>query len=111
MRTRTTSERRQQWGRDRRPQPTNPVVPRVSERRATAGRALVVATVLFWLAYVLRWLADQFIVAGPHTPRGRVEAVVYLVTVSLLTLSALAYLVCRLGFFYRAREHRRMPRA
>ena len=45
------------------------------------------------------------------TPRSKVEAVVYLVVVTLLTASALAYLICRLGFFYRGRDHRRVPRA
>ncbi|MCW2549367.1 MAG: putative cellulose synthase catalytic subunit 2, partial [Mycobacterium sp.] len=72
---------------------------------------LVIGTVLAWLAYVGTWLADQFITGAHHTARGRVEAVVYLITVTFLTASALAYLTCRLGFFYRARDHRRMPRA
>jgi cellulose synthase/poly-beta-1,6-N-acetylglucosamine synthase-like glycosyltransferase len=40
-----------------------------------------------------------------------VEAGVYLLVMSLLTASALAYLVCRLGAMYRSREHRRVPRA
>jgi cellulose synthase (UDP-forming) len=103
--------RRTQWGRDKRSLPTSPVVPRVSDARVAVGRMLVVGTVLAWLTYLGTWLAEQFISGGHHTARGRVEAVVYLITVSFLTASALAYLTCRLGFFYRARDHRRMPRA
>ena len=103
--------RRTQWGRDKRTLPATPIVPRVSDLRVAVGRALVVGTVLAWLTYFGTWLTDQFITGGHHTARLRVEAVVYLITVTFLTGSALAYLTCRLGFFYRAREHRRMPRA
>ncbi|HEX4429033.1 MAG TPA: glycosyltransferase family 2 protein [Frankiaceae bacterium] len=103
--------RRSQWGRDKRALPTTSVVPRVTDLRVAVGRALVVGTVLAWLTYFATWLTDQFITGGHHTARLRVEAVVYLITVTMLTGSALAYLTCRLGFFYRAREHRRMPRA
>ncbi len=110
-RSRARGGRRAEWGRDRRSLPASPLVPRVSDGRVAVGRALVVCTVLAWLAYLLTWLADQFITGGHHTARGRVEAVIYLVTVTMLTASALAYLTCRLGFFYRARDHRRMPRA
>jgi EAL domain-containing protein (putative c-di-GMP-specific phosphodiesterase class I)/cellulose synthase/poly-beta-1,6-N-acetylglucosamine synthase-like glycosyltransferase len=108
---RSRTGRRSQWGRDRRALPTTPVVPRVTDLRVAVGRALVVVTALAWLTYFGTWLTDQFITGGHHTARLRVEAVVYLITVTMLTGSALAYLTCRLGFFYRAREHRRMPRA
>ncbi len=105
------ANRRRQWGHDRRPLPSAPTLPPISDVRLTVGRALVVGTVLAWVAYLLTWLSNQFITGGHHTSRNRVEAVVYLITVTLLTASALSYLTCRLGFFYRAREHRRMPRA
>ncbi len=111
MSKRAKRARRTQWGRDRRALPQSTLVPRVSDGRVAVGRMLVVGTVVAWLAYVLTWLADQFITGAHHTARGRVEAVVYLITVTFLAASALAYLTCRLGFFYRARDHRRMPRA
>jgi cellulose synthase/poly-beta-1,6-N-acetylglucosamine synthase-like glycosyltransferase/chitodextrinase len=41
----------------------------------------------------------------------RAESVLYLFIVSLLTVSALAYLLSRLGFFYRTRTHHRASRA
>src|SRR5262249_23122247 len=39
------------------------------------------------------------------------DAVIYLTVVTLLTASALAYLVARLGFAHRARRHERVPRS
>ena len=41
----------------------------------------------------------------------RAEEILYLVIVTLLTVSALAYLLTRLGFFYRTRSHHRASRA
>ena len=40
---------------------------------------------------------------GTETAVARTEAVLYLLIVTLLTVSALAYLLSRLGFFYRTR--------
>jgi hypothetical protein len=40
----------------------------------------------------------------------RAESVLYLLIVTLLTVSALAYLLSRLGFFYRTRTHHRASR-
>ena len=61
-----------------------PIVPRVSDARVAVGRALVIATVLAWVAYLVTWLTDQFISGGHHSARGRVEAVIYLITVTFL---------------------------
>ena len=107
----TATDRRPQWGSDTRALPATPLVPRVSDARVAVGRAFVVGTVVAWIAYLMSWLSDQFINGAHHTARGRVEAVCYLGTVTFLTASALAYLTCRLGFFYRARDHRRLARA
>jgi cellulose synthase/poly-beta-1,6-N-acetylglucosamine synthase-like glycosyltransferase len=62
-----------------------------------------------WLAYVTEQilrLADSEI--GPRTI---IETGVYLVIVSLLTASACAYLLARLGYFERIRVHQRVPRS
>ncbi len=50
-------------------------------------------------------------VADPFGARGTVEAVVYMLLVTLLTASAVAYLLARLGHLQRVRGHRRVPRA
>lgn len=75
------------------------------------GRLALVATVLAWTVYFIFWLYREFIDGGAVSTRSKVEALLYLAMVTLLTASAMAYLVCRLGFFYRNRDHRRVPRA
>jgi EAL domain-containing protein (putative c-di-GMP-specific phosphodiesterase class I)/cellulose synthase/poly-beta-1,6-N-acetylglucosamine synthase-like glycosyltransferase len=83
----------------------------ISDRRVAMGRLAVVATVVAWLSYFIFWLAREFISGGAVSTRSKVEAFTYLIVVTLLTASSLSYLVCRLGFFYRTREHARVPRA
>jgi EAL domain-containing protein (putative c-di-GMP-specific phosphodiesterase class I)/cellulose synthase/poly-beta-1,6-N-acetylglucosamine synthase-like glycosyltransferase len=85
--------------------------PPISEGRIAIGRLAVVITAVAWVAYLITWFIGEFISSHGVTARYKAEAVVYLVVVTLLTMSALAYLCCRLGFFYRSREHQRTPRA
>jgi len=54
---------------------------------------------------------DDFFHPGYETAVDRTEAVLYLVIVSLLTVSALAYPLSRLGFLYRTKTHHRPGRA
>jgi cellulose synthase/poly-beta-1,6-N-acetylglucosamine synthase-like glycosyltransferase len=87
------------------------VAPAPSDTRIGVGRLAVVVTLLGWLAYFTRWLFLEVLSPQYASPRSKVEAGIYLLIMSLLTASALAYLVCRLGSMYRSREHRRVPRA
>jgi cellulose synthase/poly-beta-1,6-N-acetylglucosamine synthase-like glycosyltransferase len=103
--------RRKQWGRDRRTEAL-PVVPRpVSDRRVAMGRLAIIVTVLAWTGYLVTWSFEDFFKAGYENAVARTEAVLYLLIVTLLTVSALAYLLSRLGFFYRTRTHHRASRA
>jgi cellulose synthase/poly-beta-1,6-N-acetylglucosamine synthase-like glycosyltransferase/chitodextrinase len=87
-----------------------PVVPPpVSDRRVAMGRLAVIVTVLAWFGYLVTWFAGDFF--GSETLVARAEAVLYLFIVTLLTVSALANLLSRLGFFYRTRTHHRASRA
>src|SRR5580698_10473062 len=102
--------RRRQWGSDRRSQAL-PVVPKpVSDRRVALGRLAIIVTVSAWLAYVVDWFFADFFHPGYETAVARTEAVLYLLIVTLLTVSALAYLLSRLGYFYRTRTHHRATR-
>ncbi len=83
----------------------------ISERRVALARLAIVVTVLAWLGYFGTWLSDEIFGSHPTTTRSTAEAVLYLVIVSLLTASAMAYLVSRLGFLYRTRSHHRTPKA
>jgi cellulose synthase/poly-beta-1,6-N-acetylglucosamine synthase-like glycosyltransferase/chitodextrinase len=94
--------RRRQWGCDRRTRAMPVVPPPVSDRRVAMGRLAIIVTVTAWLGYLITWFSEDFF----HP-----EAVLYLFIVTLLTVSALAQLLSRLGFFYRARTHHRASRA
>ncbi len=101
---------RRQWGADRHVNPM-PAVPRsVRDGTLAVGRAAVVVTVGAWLALVITVVHSQILTSGP----GRasvLQTITFLLVVSLLAASAVAYLIARLGFYFRARAHRRIPRA
>jgi cellulose synthase/poly-beta-1,6-N-acetylglucosamine synthase-like glycosyltransferase/chitodextrinase len=102
---------RKQWGGDRRTR-AMPMVPRpVSDRRVAMARLAIIVTVTAWAAYVVTWFFDDFFHPGYEYAVARAEAVLYLLIVTMLTISALAYLLSRLGFFYRTRTHHRASRA
>lgn len=103
--------RRRQWGHDRRSQPMPVVPPPINDRRIGLARLFIVFTVLAWSSYVVYWFFDDFLNQSQSTAVSRAEAIVYLLVVTLLSASSLAYLLCRLGFFYRAKAHRRATRA
>ncbi len=106
-----SSSRRRQWGADRRTRAL-PVVPApASERRTALARLAIIVTVTAWLGYVITWFFQDFFHPGNETAIDRAEAVLYLLVVTLLTVSALAYLLSRLGFLYRTRTHHRPSRA
>src|ERR1051326_8783189 len=102
---------RKQWGRDRRTQamPTTPQP--VSDIRVAMARLAIIVTVAAWLSYLIWWFFADFFHPGYETAVDRTESVLYLLIVTLLTVSALAYLLSRLGFFYRTRTHHRASRA
>ncbi|MEO5723605.1 MAG: glycosyltransferase family 2 protein, partial [Ilumatobacteraceae bacterium] len=104
-------EMRRQWGSDRRDHPLPTVPTRVSDRQVRLGRTAIVVTVMAWSAYVVLTIIHQFVEGKASSARLVIEALVYLVVVTALTASAIAYLITRIGFFYRSRAHRRAPRA
>ena len=87
---------RRQWGADRHENPM-PAVPRkAGEWTMTIGRMALVATVAAWIALVATVVKSELLDSGP----GRasvLQTVAYLLVVSLLAASAVAYLVGRLG--------------
>ena len=107
--TRHEPKIRRQWGTERRAGAA-PIMHPVPSRRAMSGaRFALFLTVAAWLAYFgeqVRRYVDH-----PFGVRGTIEAVVYLLLVTLLTASAVAYLLARLGHLQRVRAHRRVPRA
>jgi cellulose synthase/poly-beta-1,6-N-acetylglucosamine synthase-like glycosyltransferase len=102
--------RRRQWGADQHDDPMPALPVPVSDLMVTLGRLAIVGTVAIWLAFAVRTVVTQFVERPPGSAPV-LEVVLYLVVVTLLAGSALAYLTTRLGFFYRAGAHRRIARA
>jgi cellulose synthase/poly-beta-1,6-N-acetylglucosamine synthase-like glycosyltransferase/chitodextrinase len=105
-------KRRRQLGSDRRTTRAMPMVPKpVSETRIAMGRLALIVTVAAWIGYVINWFFSDFFHPGFEGAVARTEEILYLLIVTLLTVSALAYLLTRLGFMYRTRTHHRATRA
>jgi len=110
VRAREDNGVRRQWGADEHKDPI-PAVPRIAGDWSMAfGRAAVVVTVAMWVALVVTVLNSQ-VLEGVSGHASLVETIGFLTAVSVLAASAVAYLFARLGFYYRARLHRRIPRA
>ncbi len=100
---------RRQWGTERRTGAAPVMHPAPTRRAMSAARFALFLTVAAWLAYFVEQVRRYL--DHPFTARGTVEFVVYLLLVTLLTGSASAYLLARLGNLHRIRAHRRVPRA
>jgi cellulose synthase (UDP-forming) len=105
-----TRVRKRQWGSERRSEPLSIMHPSPSVRKITWGRIAILATVVFWLSYIITTIIREFI-ENSGGFRFTMEAIGYLVVVTFLTFSALMYLLARQGALYRFRDHIRVPRA
>jgi len=103
--------RKRQLGAEKRIQPLAALHAKPSERKLIAGRLAIIATVVFWMLYVVTTIIRQFIEYGSQNFRFTIEAVSYLIVVTFLSLSALLYLVARQGALLRFAAHDRVPRA
>ena len=65
----------------------------VSDRRVAMARMAIIVTVTAWLAYLVTWFFEDFFHPGYENAVARAEAVLYLLIVTMLTVSALAYLL------------------
>lgn len=108
--TKAKAQNKRQWGSEKNIHPLPILHDRPSTRKITLSRIAIVMTVLFWIMYVIDTVIRQFF-DGPHTFNFTVQAVGYLIVVTLLTFSALIYLITRQGAFQRFSTHLRVPRA
>ncbi|MEO8538677.1 MAG: glycosyltransferase family 2 protein [bacterium] len=87
-----------------------PVIPQAPGRATISGaRFALFFTAAAWCAYVVEQTLR--LANSELSPRTLAETGVYLVIVTLLTASASAYLLARLGHFERIKSHRRVPRS
>ena len=105
------STRKRQWGAEKRTAPLPIVHPRPSDRRIALARVAIVATVAFWVVYVVYTVIAEFLNNGTQSFAFTTQAISYVVVVTFLTFSALMYLVARHGALQRFRAHVRTPRA
>lgn len=101
---------KRQWGAEKRTEPLSALHDRPSSRAITLSRTAVVLAIVFWAFYVIDTVFREFI-DGPHTFVFIMEAVSYLIVVTLLTLATIMYLMSRQGAFQRFAKHVRVPRA
>lgn len=102
--------RKHQWGAEKRTEPLAMVHAVPSTRKVAMSRLAIVLTVVTWVAYLVSTIIRQFF-EGPQTFEFTMQALCYLVVVTLLTFSALMYLIMRQGALQRFARHRRVPRA
>ncbi|GAA1819976.1 glycosyltransferase family 2 protein [Nesterenkonia flava] len=102
--------RRRQIGTERSFTPLPVEHPRPTAQRIAMSRLAILATLLFWASYVVTTVLREFIEHGGHNFRFHMEAASYVVVVTMLTFSALMYLLARHGALLRFRDHHRATR-
>lgn len=101
---------RRQWGAERRITPLAIIHDKPSIRKIMLSRLAIVATIVLWSVYLIYTIVRQFF-DGPQTFQFTLQAFGYLLVVTLLTFSALMYLLARQGALQRFSTHVRVPRA
>lgn len=102
--------RKRQWGteRDLTPLPSFHTTP--SGKAIFFSRLAIVLTILFWAMYVTSVVLRELI-DGPKNYHFTMESLWYLLIVTMLTFSALIYLITRQGALQRFGKQVRVPRA
>lgn len=109
-RQKSPASTKRQWGAEKRTKPLSNFHEYPSTRKIALSRLAVVMTILLWALYLVLTVIRQFF-EGPHGFTFTMEAVWYLLTVTVLMFSSLMYLITRQGAFQRFAKHVRVPRA
>lgn len=103
--------RRRQWGTEL----TRPPLPAVEKPASDAmmwmGGLAIAVTIGAWIAYMILTVFHQVVRAGLGDTGFLVATACYALVMTLLTFSALMYLLARQGAMHRSRSHARVPRA
>ena len=104
------ARRRRQWGAEK-PRPPLPIMEGPAGTAATwLGGLAIAATAVAWIVYLGRVVVSNVIDNGLHSQL-LWQTIAYVAVMTLLTFSALMYLLARQGALYRSRGHVRVPRA
>lgn len=101
---------KRQWGTERETTPLPNLHEEPSVYAVAFSRLSIVLTIVFWAMYVTSVVIRQLI-DGPKSYQFTMEVLGYLIVVTLLTFSALVYLIVRQGALQRFGRHTRVPRA
>jgi cellulose synthase/poly-beta-1,6-N-acetylglucosamine synthase-like glycosyltransferase len=85
------------------------VPPRATNHAISAARFAIFVTIAGWLAFSAITVSNAFFGAA-FSLHYALDAIIYIAVVTLLTGSALAYLLARVGYLYRTRTHHRAGR-
>lgn len=100
-----------QFGTEKNTAPLLPVRSTPSESAIVWSRIAIPLTIIFWIAYVVTTVLRQILDNQAQGFRFTMEALGYIIIVSFLTFSALAYLIAREGALQRFAKHKRIPRS
>lgn len=106
----TAARRRRQIGAEKSSDPMSIMHARPSAGKILLGRIAILVTIFSWFMYVLTTVLKQLVETDNPTLRLVLETVTYLLVITVLSFSALMYLVARQGALYRFRDHQRVPR-
>lgn len=106
----TIQNQKRQWGTEKDTTPLSMLHAQPSIFKIALSRIAIVLTVIFWATYIVSIIVRQFI-EGPKSYQFTMEAFGYSFVVSVLTFSALMYLIARQGAFERFSKHIRVPRS
>jgi cellulose synthase (UDP-forming) len=100
---------KRQWGTEKDLTPLGIMHEHPSTRKIALSRIAIIVTILFWIAYLISTIIRQFY-EGPKTFEFQLQSTGYLLVMTLLTFSALMYLIARQGALQRFSKHVRPPR-
>lgn len=99
---------RRQWGAEKNTTPLPSLHDKPSDFAIAYSRIAIVLTIVFWALYITSVIIRQLI-DGPQSYNFTTEVVAYSLIVTLLTLSALIYLITRQGALQNFKKHVRTP--
>lgn len=101
---------KRQWGTERDTTPLSIMHEYPSVQKIALSRIAIIVTIVFWVAYLISTIIRQFY-EGPKTFEFQLQSTSYFIVMTLLTFSALMYLISRQGALQRFSKHVRPPRA
>lgn len=99
-----------QWGTEKNIEPLPWLHEKPSTFKVALSKIAIYTTISIWVLYILSTIIRQFI-NGPQDFRFTMEAIGYSIIVTLLTFSALVYLLSRHGALVRFSKHERVPKS